>query len=414
MQEMRGDRSELMSDNQEKLNQQLFNVIKNENYSEAKLKKVKYLIRLGADVNAKFFGKSILRWLKKDEEVAPEVIEFLKDIGAEEWEISKEEADRLAQGFWDKNGDIKSVEEIKSLVRVGASLSAYNKNTNEQIWKDLSLEEMNEVLKILPKSYEIDGSVNLNVCGLKELPDFSKIKVRETFNCSDNGLTTLKGAPKEVGGYFFCCSNQLTSLSGAPLRVGKCFDCSFNQLTSFEGKPDWVDGDFDCSHNQLTILKGAPKEVGGDFRCSHNQLTTLKEAPREVGGAFDCSSNKLISLIGALEIVGGGFRCSNNKLTSLLGAPKEISESFYCYENAFCENLVLARDILPKEHVNYNYVFSRKKEKNVEKCPVCEGTSKLVNTYINLEDKSLTYNESMIVKYRCCEKCDFNYIFYWG
>ena len=40
MWEMRGDRSELMSDNQEKLNQQLFNVIKNENYSEAKLRRL--------------------------------------------------------------------------------------------------------------------------------------------------------------------------------------------------------------------------------------------------------------------------------------------------------------------------------------------------------------------------------------
>lgn len=80
--------------------------------------------------------------------------------------------------------------------------------------------------------------------------------------------------------------------------------------------------------------------------------------------------------------------------------------SFYCYENAFCENLVFARNILPKGHLNYNYVFSKKEEKNVEKCPVCGEKSKMIATYINLDDQNLTYNDSMIVGYRCCEKCD--------
>ena len=43
-----------MSTNQEKLNEQLFNVIADEKVSdEARLKKVKYLVYLGADVNAK-------------------------------------------------------------------------------------------------------------------------------------------------------------------------------------------------------------------------------------------------------------------------------------------------------------------------------------------------------------------------
>ena len=192
-----------MSTNQEKLNEQLLNVVLSDKDSdEVKLKKVKYLVRLGADINAMFFGKSMLFLAKRDENVASEVIEVLKDIGAKEVEISKSDAQELAKGFWDKNGKIKSVEEIKSLVKCGASLSVYNKYTNEQIWKDLSLEEMNEVLKILPNWYEIDN-VFLRSHNLSELPDFSKIKVRETFNCSDNRLTTLKGAPKEVGGYFF-------------------------------------------------------------------------------------------------------------------------------------------------------------------------------------------------------------------
>ena len=50
-----------MSDNQEKLNEQLFNVVANsKDNDEAKLKKVKYLVYLGADVNTRLYGKSVL------------------------------------------------------------------------------------------------------------------------------------------------------------------------------------------------------------------------------------------------------------------------------------------------------------------------------------------------------------------
>ena len=51
-----------MSNNKEKLNLQLFNVIANDKDSdEARLKKLKYLVRLGADVNASDeFGRTAL------------------------------------------------------------------------------------------------------------------------------------------------------------------------------------------------------------------------------------------------------------------------------------------------------------------------------------------------------------------
>jgi hypothetical protein len=47
-----------------------------------------------------------------------------------------------------------------------------------------------------------------------------------------------------------------------------------------------VDGDFICYYNQLTSLEGAPTEVGGSFYCTNNQLTNLEGAPSEVGGEF--------------------------------------------------------------------------------------------------------------------------------
>lgn len=73
-------------------------------------------------------------------------------------------------------------------------------------------------------------------------------KVRSNFSCRDCSLTSLEGAPKEVGGYFDCINcPSLKSLKGAPETVGTNFYCSY------------------CI--SLTSLEGAPKKVGGNFHC---------------------------------------------------------------------------------------------------------------------------------------------------
>jgi hypothetical protein len=86
-------------------------------------------------------------------------------------------------------------------------------------------------------------------------------KVRGTFNCSYNKLTTLEGAPKQVGGNFFCENNKLTTLEGAPEYVGRDFRCVSNKLTTLEHGPDYVGGDFICYDNPLesTEYKGTIK-----------------------------------------------------------------------------------------------------------------------------------------------------------
>ena len=149
-----------MSNNQEKLNEQLFNVIADEKVSdEARLKKIKYLVYLGADVNAKdengntpliqatrggdlevvkclvqngadvnvrLYGKSVLS-KAIEQNAGAEVQEFLREKGAIEWVISKEEAKKLSQGFWNDKGDLKSSDEIKELLKKGADVNASNK-----------------------------------------------------------------------------------------------------------------------------------------------------------------------------------------------------------------------------------------------------------------------------------------------
>ena len=144
-------------------------------------------------------------------------------------------------------------------------------------------------------SIDVDGNVNLETRGLKELP-LKFGKVTGYFYCHSNQLTTLEGGPSEVGGYFDCGNNQLTTLEGAPREVGGDFNCYNNQLTTLEGAPREVVGSFNCSYNQLTTLEGGPRSVGGDFNCYNNQLTTLEGSPRSVGGYFSCYNNPIHSV----------------------------------------------------------------------------------------------------------------------
>jgi hypothetical protein len=43
-------------------------------------------------------------------------------------------------------------------------------------------------------------------------------------------LTTLKWAPRFLGGYFDCSFNQLTSLKGAPQSVGGLFSIKLGEI----------------------------------------------------------------------------------------------------------------------------------------------------------------------------------------
>jgi len=129
--------------------------------------------------------------------------------------------------------------------------------------------------KINPQTGLVDVKGNFECFG-QGLTDFKGVKfgvVSGSFNCADNQLTSLDGAPQKVGEHFSCRNNQLTSLEGSPQRVGWDFDCSNNQLTSLEGSPQRVGWDFDCGYNQLTSLEGAPLESGQDFYCGGNPVS---------------------------------------------------------------------------------------------------------------------------------------------
>jgi len=164
---------------------------------------------------------------------------------------------------------------------------------------------------------------------IKEKNLIGKVYTDGYFDCRNNQLTSLKGAPSEVDGSFYCSNNQLTSLEGAPSEVDGYFDCRNNQLTSLKGAPSKVIGDFYCSYNQLTSLKGAPSEVG-DFYCRNNQLTSLHDIHKIIKKCkhFYCINNKIDdSILGLLLIQGllkveGGDHPAFEILNKYLGKGK--------------------------------------------------------------------------------------------
>ena len=187
---------------------------------------------------------------------------------------------------------------------------------------------------------DVDGDFSCTGQGLSDFKGVRFGNIIEDFDCDNNLLTSLRGAPHVVGGSFDCSDNGLTSLEGAPQSVGGAFFCSYNELTSLDGAPQKVSGDFFCSYNELTSLEGAPLEIEENFDCGNNQLTSLEGAPQSVGGSFDCSSNFLVSLEGAPQKVGENFNCSYNELTSLDGAPQSVGYNFLCHDNPISERVM--------------------------------------------------------------------------
>jgi hypothetical protein len=114
---------------------------------------------------------------------------------------------------------------------------------------------------------DVDGGVTLTR-KVTRLP-VSFANVSKWFDCSDNKLTTLQGAPSHVGDYFDCSENALTSLMHAPEYVGRGFSCGHNKLVNLKGAPDSVDGDFICVSNPLESLEGAPTHVRIQFIVSY-------------------------------------------------------------------------------------------------------------------------------------------------
>ena len=163
---------------------------------------------------------------------------------------------------------------------ISLNIPQYIENTINESFNNFEEKREQSVFsqfKLNPETGRYDYNGNLESSILKDFISEDKDgftinfgRITGYFGCSDLGLTSLKGAPQEVGGSFYCFYNQLTSLEGAPREVGENFYCTNNKLTSLKGAPQKIGRGFYCSYNQLTSLEGAPQKVGGDFNCRAN------------------------------------------------------------------------------------------------------------------------------------------------
>lgn len=170
---------------------------------------------------------------------------------------------------------------------------------------------------------KVYGSVNLkNKLAEKKLPVTFE-SVNGYFDISENHLESLEGCPEIVQKDFNCSNNNLLTLFGAPISVGD-FDCSRNRLKSLSYSPKKVNGYFNCSDNYITSINGSPRTVKGYFKCSNNDLTSLKNGPKYIKDYFDCSNNKIEHLTGGPITVGQDYICYWNELGGLENIANEI------------------------------------------------------------------------------------------
>jgi len=116
------------------------------------------------------------------------------------------------------------------------------------------------------------------------------------------GLTDIPLNFNIVSGHFFCTANELTSLKGAPKEVGGVFHCDENKLTSLEGCPDIIGSDLYAQNNKLTTLEGCPDKVGRNFNISFNPIINVDYLPTEIGGKFYCHKTPLATMLNEVEL----------------------------------------------------------------------------------------------------------------
>lgn len=107
----------------------------------------------------------------------------------------------------------------------------------------------------------VPGSIRINGMGLTELPDFSGVVIAGDFDCTNNLLASLSGAPQVVGGSFRCSINLLENLDGGPRVVGGNYECIRNRISSTRGVAEDVGGRFWCSANRMIFIDCVPKQM---------------------------------------------------------------------------------------------------------------------------------------------------------
>ena len=127
----------------------------------------------------------------------------------------------------------------------------------------------------LKSYYEILEDLTIDVFGFfastwkGNFPEFIQFnECYGDFQVDNMGLTTLRGCPRKVKGYFSCSRNNIKNLIGGPEYVEGSYSASLNPtLESLEGLANYIGGDFSCNNKTGLNSKDIPKGtyIGGDI-----------------------------------------------------------------------------------------------------------------------------------------------------
>jgi hypothetical protein len=114
---------------------------------------------------------------------------------------------------------------------------------------------------------------HFNLTGPLDIDDHGLVSVRGDVMLVKN-VSELPVRFSTVTGNFSCAKRGLTSLEGAPREVGKTFDCKQNQLSTLVGGPDKVDV-YNAVLNPLTNLDGLASEIRDHVQFSYDENLPL-------------------------------------------------------------------------------------------------------------------------------------------
>lgn len=119
----------------------------------------------------------------------------------------------------------------------------------------------------LPKNFVVTKS-NIDLCtmGLDKLPDMTSVTINSSYNCANNNITDLTGAPYTVQGDVRFSQNPLTSLRGMPHKIGGKIYLSDTQLTPKSFVPLYME-------NKLNDVVGVDEKIIAAWR---EQIRTRK------------------------------------------------------------------------------------------------------------------------------------------
>lgn len=268
---------------------------------------------------------------------------------------------------------------IDNLIASGASVSNDLNNSDQYIWEDDKLIELNWAYQNLSgnvslkglcylkkikfygnniESLDISDSTQLtylncnynrlselNVsncpaltelyCNLNNLTslDITYNKQLTHIECNENQLSSLNASNCTNLIALSCYSNEITSLSLPNSEAMYALNCSDNQITSLDVTYYANLESLSCRMNKLTVLDVTNNEKLKYLYCEDNQISELDVTNNRALTNLDCSRNKLTELDLKNNHSLSYLCCSNNQISSLYLTDKDYLTYLYCYSN---------------------------------------------------------------------------------